>query len=86
VPVRSPLHPLNVYPLFGVAVKDTTVPELYVPPGVTVPPFVWNGFKGIGNEQAIVANCTDFPNEPDEIIRLDPFDPKIPYNWSLKSR
>lgn len=53
---------------------------------VTVPPLVWNGFKGIGNEMAIVANCTTITHRADEIDRLDPFDPSIPYNWEIKHR
>lgn len=53
---------------------------------VTVPPMVWNGFKGIGTETAIVANCATIPHDPGEIIRLDPFDETIPYNWKLKHR
>lgn len=53
---------------------------------VTVPPMVWNGFKGIGQEMAIVANCTSIPHRADEIDRLDPFDPLIPYNWEIKHR
>jgi dTDP-4-dehydrorhamnose 3,5-epimerase len=53
---------------------------------VTVPPGVWNGFKGIGQEMAIVANCTSIPHRADEIDRLDPFDPSIPYNWELVHR
>lgn len=53
---------------------------------VTVPPLVWNGFKGIGQEMAIVANCTSIPHRADEIDRLDPFDPSIPYNWDIKHR
>ena len=51
---------------------------------VTVPPLVWNGFKGMGTEAAIVANCASIPHDPDEIERLDPFDPTIPYDWTLK--
>ena len=51
---------------------------------VTVPPMVWNGFKGIGDKMAIVANCTDIEHRPDEISRMDPFTDKIPYNWDLK--
>lgn len=50
---------------------------------VTIPPLVWNGFKGYGNEMAIIANLSDIPHDPDEIERKDPFDPSIPYNWSL---
>ena len=53
---------------------------------VTVPPLVWNGFKGIGTVQAIVANCASISHDPAEIDRLDPFDPRIPYDWSLKNR
>lgn len=53
---------------------------------VTVPPMVWNGFKGMGNEMAIVANCTSIAHRADEIDRLDPFDPSIPYNWEIKHR
>jgi len=51
---------------------------------VTIPPNVWNGFKGIGTEPAIVANCATLPHDPNEIIRLDPIDNNIPYDWGLK--
>ena len=53
---------------------------------VTVPPLVWNGFKGVGTEMALVANCASIPHDPDEIDRRDPFDPTIPYDWALKHR
>jgi dTDP-4-dehydrorhamnose 3,5-epimerase len=51
---------------------------------VKIPPGLWNGFKGIGNESAIVANCATHAHDPEEIERLDPFSSQIPYNWSLK--
>lgn len=51
---------------------------------VKVPPKVWNGFKGIGKTEAIIANCTTISHRPDEIKRLDPFSPKIPYDWGLR--
>lgn len=51
---------------------------------VTVPPLVWNGFKGYGQNMAIVANCTTHPHDPDEIERMDPFTDYIPYSWDLK--
>jgi len=51
---------------------------------IRVPPGIWNGFKGIGNKTAIVANCASIPHDPEEIVRLDPFSKKIPYDWSLK--
>lgn len=51
---------------------------------VKIPPLIWNGFKGIGDKAAIVANCATLPHDPNEIKRLDPFTKKIPYNWELK--
>ncbi len=64
--------------------------ELFLGPDnyclVTVPPLVWNGFKGIGTETAIVANCASIPHDPDEIERKSPFDPSIPYDWALQHR
>lgn len=53
---------------------------------VTVPPLVWNGFKGIGAVSAIVANCASIGHDPEEILRMDPFDPSVPYDWALKHR
>ncbi len=51
---------------------------------VTIPPLVWNGFKGIGTTAAMVANCATEPHDPDEIVRQDPFSPSIGYDWSLR--
>ena len=53
---------------------------------VTVPVGVWNGFKGVGTIPALVANCASIPHDPDEIVRMDPFDPSIPYDWALRHR
>jgi dTDP-4-dehydrorhamnose 3,5-epimerase len=53
---------------------------------VTVPPMVWNGFKGIGDRMALVANCASIPHRPDEIMRCDPLENHIPYDWALKHR
>ena len=62
--------------------------EIYMGPEnyclVTVPIMVWNGFKGIGSDTSIVANCTDIAHDPDEIDRRSPFDPSIPYDWDIK--
>lgn len=61
--------------------------ELFLGPDnyqrVTVPPLVWNGFKGVGTKMALVANCATHAHDPSEIERLDPFHPSIPYDWSL---
>ena len=51
---------------------------------VTVPPLVWNGFKGVGTAPAIVANCATVPHDPTEIERLDPWSPRIPYSWDVR--
>jgi dTDP-4-dehydrorhamnose 3,5-epimerase len=51
---------------------------------VTVPPLVWNGFKGVGVAPAIVANCATEPHDPAEIERLDPLSPRIPYRWDVR--
>ncbi len=66
------------------------VEEIFVSPEnymlVTVPPKVWNGFKCVGLETAIVANCATIPHDPSEISRLEPTDSSIPYSWDLKHR
>ena len=51
---------------------------------VSIPPLIWNGFKGLGTETAIVANCATIPHDPQEILRLDPFDLSIGYDWGIK--
>jgi dTDP-4-dehydrorhamnose 3,5-epimerase len=53
---------------------------------VRIPPGVWNGFKGVGLTPAIVANCSTLPHDPEEIVRVDPLDNRIPYDWALKHR
>jgi dTDP-4-dehydrorhamnose 3,5-epimerase len=52
---------------------------------VTIPPLVWNGFKGEGTRPALVANCATIPHDPEEIDRRDPFESGgIPYDWGLR--
>jgi len=53
---------------------------------VSIPPGVWNGFKGIGTEPAIVANCATLPHDPEEIERIDPLSGRIPYDWQLVNK
>ena len=48
---------------------------------VTVPPLIWNGFKGEAERSSIVANCATLPHRDDEIIRKPALDKSIPYNW-----
>jgi dTDP-4-dehydrorhamnose 3,5-epimerase len=51
---------------------------------VTVPPNVWNGFKGLGDAVSIVANCSDYEHDDNEIEREVYDSPKIPYDWNVK--
>ena len=51
---------------------------------VRIPPGVVNGFTPVANQPAIVANCASIPHDPDEISRIDPFTPTIPYDWGIR--
>ncbi|HEY6329176.1 MAG TPA: dTDP-4-dehydrorhamnose 3,5-epimerase family protein [Blastocatellia bacterium] len=53
---------------------------------ITIPPDVWNGFKGVGTTPAIVANCSTIPHDPNEIERMDAHNSSIPYKWELVDR
>jgi len=65
-----------------------TLNEIFLGPDnyslVVVPPEVWNGFKGMSEPFAIVANCCTHPHDPSLSTRLDPFSNKIPYRWEIK--
>jgi dTDP-4-dehydrorhamnose 3,5-epimerase len=51
---------------------------------VTIPPGVWNGFKGMSQPDAMVANCCTHAHDPARSSRLDPFTNHIPYDWAVK--
>jgi len=51
---------------------------------VVIPPEVWNGFKGMSDPYAIVANCCTEPHDPARSTRLDPFKNTIPYDWNVR--
>ena len=54
---------------------------------ITVPPGVWNGFQGLGQNESFVINMTDIPHDPFEISRMDPHDNNlIDFNWSQVDR
>jgi len=48
---------------------------------VTIPPNIWNGFKGLGDGESIIANCLTLPHNEKEMVRKDPFDKDFNYNW-----
>jgi dTDP-4-dehydrorhamnose 3,5-epimerase len=66
------------------------IQELFISPEnyslVTVPPMIWNGFKSVGTQTTIVANCATLPHDPSEIIRKPPNDALIPYNWEIQQK
>jgi dTDP-4-dehydrorhamnose 3,5-epimerase len=49
-----------------------------------IPPGLWNGFKGMSDPYALVANCCTHPHDPLRSERLDPFKNHIPYDWAVK--
>jgi len=51
---------------------------------VQMPPGIANGYKAYGDKMVVLANCATEPHDPNEIVRLDPFTPEIPYEWSLR--
>ena len=62
--------------------------ELFLGPDdyslAVIPPGIWNGFKGMSEPFAIVANCCTHPHDPTRSERLDPFQNHIPYDWATK--
>ena len=52
---------------------------------VIIPPGVWNGFKGMSDPHAIVANCCTHAHDPSRSSRLDPFENDIPYDWGVRN-
>lgn len=53
---------------------------------VSIPPGVINGYKVIGQQPALVANCASHPHEAGEMIRHDPFSNTVPYSWNIVMR
>jgi dTDP-4-dehydrorhamnose 3,5-epimerase len=62
--------------------------EVYLGPDnfslAIIPPEVWNGFKGMTDPVAIVANCCTHPHDPTRSLREDPLSSHIPYDWKVK--
>lgn len=50
---------------------------------IKIPPGIWNGWKCVGTQRALLANCPTEVHTPDEMLRLDPFSPEIPYKWDI---
>ncbi len=55
---------------------------------VQIPPRVYHGLKGIGEEETVVVNVPDYPydsDSPDE-YRIDPHENDIPYDWGREDK
>lgn len=50
---------------------------------VRIPTGVINGWKNIGLEVAIVANCATIPHKQGEMNRFEPFGDAVPYKWDI---
>jgi len=48
---------------------------------VTIPNNIWNGFKGLGENESIIANCLTIPHNEKEMVRTDPYNSTIDYDW-----
>jgi len=70
----------NNSPSKGVTQEIIMSPEKYFL--VTIPNNIWNGFKGLDKEESIIANCLNLPHNEDEMVRIDPLDKSIGYDWN----
>jgi len=53
---------------------------------IHIPPGVVNGYKTYGTKPAILANLADMPHDPTEMLRYDPLNSHIEYNWDIVHR
>lgn len=51
---------------------------------LTIPNGIWYGFRAVGNESAMIVNCSTIPHDPSEIVRIPYNDTLIPYNWDVR--
>jgi dTDP-4-dehydrorhamnose 3,5-epimerase len=50
---------------------------------IRIPPMIWTGFQGKGSTRALIANCATLPHDPNEVIRCEPCERKVPYDWDV---
>ena len=48
---------------------------------VHIPPMLWYGYQGIGDQTALIANFTDLSHDSEEIESLSDDTSQIPYQW-----
>ena len=49
---------------------------------ISIPPNIWNGFKGVDEGESIIANCLNLPHNEKEMVREDPYSKKFQFNWN----
>lgn len=50
---------------------------------VCIPPNLWYAFKNIGQNNSLIANCSDLPHDPNESMNLPLDTDKIAYQWNV---
>ena len=48
---------------------------------IHIPPMLWYGFQALGDQTALIANCSDQPHNPEEKELLPADSDHIPYQW-----
>ena len=48
---------------------------------IHIPPMLWYGFQGIGDQTSMIANCTDLSHDPEEMESLSADTSQIQYQW-----
>ena len=48
---------------------------------ITIPPNIWNGFKGLAKGESIIANCLNLPHNEKEMVRTEISDKRFNYKW-----
>ncbi len=48
---------------------------------ITIPPNIWNGFKGLHKDHSIIANCLNLPHNEREMVRSEINEKRFKYEW-----
>lgn len=46
-----------------------------------IPPMIWYGFQGVGDQESLIVNCASHVHDPEEVERLPKDATVIPYHW-----
>lgn len=47
-----------------------------------IPPSLWYAFQAVGEDPAMISNCTDLPHDSEEAINIPLSDKRIPYDFN----